>query len=79
MMKFKLSLAVCLCGGLPAAAVGLSDTWRVIEIPARHACYRTTSLPSGNSLRVHGPFNTFRQAGMWEWGHRSICRIMDQS
>lgn len=53
-----------------------SGDWHVIEDPQRHICYRVTALPSGGEWRDHGPFNTFRQAGAWEWSNRSVCRVM---
>jgi len=61
---------------LAAPAWAQSASWHVIEDPARHVCYRVTSLPASGEWRDHGPFNTFRQAGAWEWSNRAICRTM---
>src|SRR5271154_2184781 len=62
----------------PAAeAVGLSDSWHVIAIPDAHACYRSTALPQNADAKLLATFHTFRQAGMWEWGHTAICRRGD--
>jgi hypothetical protein len=51
--------------------------WHVVQPQDSNACYRVTVLPAGDSWRDLGTFNTFRQAGMWEWGHRAVCRAMN--
>ncbi len=69
----------CIIAGLVLLAVpawAQNNAWHVIEDPQRHVCYRVTSPPAGATWRDHGPFNTFREAGAWEWRNRSVCRSM---
>jgi hypothetical protein len=51
--------------------------WHVVQPQNSAACYRVTVLPAGEGWRDLGTFNTFRQAGRWEWSHRAICGAMN--
>jgi hypothetical protein len=51
--------------------------WHVVQPQDSNTCYRMTVLPAGEGWRDLGTFDTFRQAGLWEWGHRDACRTMN--
>ena len=55
------------------AANAFDQRWYVTEDLNTHTCYRVTSPSDENNWRTLGVFNTFREAGMWAWGHRNIC------
>ena len=58
-----------------ASANAYSGHWLVVEALDTQTCYRMTELPGGTNWRQLGEFNTFRQAGMWIWEHRSgVCQ-----
>lgn len=65
-----LMLMLMLAG--PAAAY--DGQWLVVENCDTQTCYRMTQMPDGKNWQRLGVFNTFRQAGMWTWEHRDICR-----
>lgn len=67
---FVIAATLMLAG--PAAAY--DGQWLVVENLDTQTCYRMTQMPDGKNWQQLGVFNTFRQAGMWTWEHRDICR-----
>jgi hypothetical protein len=49
-------------------------SWLVVEDSDSQTCYRMTALPDGKNWVELAELNTFRQAGMWTWEHRDICK-----
>jgi hypothetical protein len=65
-------IAAILVPAIPAVAY--NGKWLVVEDTNTQTCYRMTQMPAGQNWVKLGEFNTFRQAGMWTWEHRStIC------
>lgn len=69
-----LAAALIGAGSAIAPAIAYEGRWLVVENLETRTCYRMTGLPDGKSWRRLGVFNTFREAGMWTWEHRGICR-----
>ena len=72
-------IATWLVAGVVLTATGsasaYSGSWLVVENLDTQTCYRMTDLPDGKNWQRLGEFNTFRQAGMWIWEHRSgVCQ-----
>jgi hypothetical protein len=49
-------------------------SWLVVEDSDTQTCYRMTALPDGKNWVKLAELNTFREAGMWTWEHRDICK-----
>lgn len=59
---------------LATRADAYDGAWLVVENLDTQTCYRMTALPDGKEWAKLGLFNTFREAGMWAWEHRDICK-----
>lgn len=73
MRKTATGLVIALLLAAPASAYG--GRWLVVENSDTQTCYRLIQMPDGGNWVRLGIFNTFREAGMWTWEHRtSLCR-----
>jgi hypothetical protein len=70
-------ISVALLASAAGAQTLFFPLWHVVQPRDGNACYRVTVLPGGEGWRDLGTFNTFRNAGRWEWGHRAICQVMN--
>ena len=71
MRKIATLILVGVTLSASGAADAHSDRWLVVEDLNTQTCFRMTEMPDGANWRQLGDFDTFRQAGMWIWEHRS--------